>query len=147
MSEVESVKFTAVSPDFLDSCWDRAKPIIDKACEMSNGRFTADSVKKQLDIGIQILWILYRGDDDMLLALTTGISDYPDKRMLNIMFCASDGENTYWYDHREKIVPPIIEWAKMQNCKGVELSGREGWAKVLAPFGFKKSYVTLDMEV
>ena len=73
MSDVESVKFTAVSPDFLDACWDRAKPIMEKACEISNGRFTADSVKEQLDMGIQILWILYQGDDDMLLVLTVKV--------------------------------------------------------------------------
>ena len=67
--------------------------------------------------------------------------------MLNIVFCASNGKNTYRYKHRKKIVEPLIEWAKIQNCKGLELSGRSGWERVLAPFGFKKAYTTLEMEV
>jgi len=143
----DPVKFTAVSPDLVDSCWDRAMPIIHKACEVSNGRFTASSVKKQIDMGIQILWVLYRGDDEMLLVLTTGISDYPDRKLLSVIFCASNGEGTYWLRQREKIVSALVEWAKLQKCSGIELSGRSGWERVLSPFGFKKAYVTLEMEV
>lgn len=146
-SQPVEVRFTPVSPDYVGVCWDMAYPLISKACETSNGRFTAESVRDQLESGVQILWILYSTDNKMLVAMTTGISEYPGRRLLNIMFCGSDGDGVYWLEHREKIVPGLIEWAKMQGCSGIEVSGREGWEKVLSPYGFKKSYVTLEMEI
>lgn len=142
-----SIRFTAVSPRFVNSCWEKAKPLLEKASGQSNGRFTVDDIKQQIDIGQQVLWMLYDSDsDEMLVALTTSIARYPSKRLLNIMFCGADGEDSYWLDHRDKIVPELLDWAKLQDCAGVELSGREGWARVLGPYGFRKAYVTLEME-
>jgi hypothetical protein len=39
--------------------------------------------------------------------------------------------------------PLIAEWARSLGCTKATLTGREGWAKPLAPLGFKKSSVTL----
>ena len=142
----DEAKFTPVSPQLVGACWDRAKPLIEKACEMSNGRFTIESVASDLSSGAQVLWILYRGDDDMLMALTTAVSHYPDRTFLNVMFCGADGREEYFKQHRDLIVSSISAWAKMHNCSGVEISGRPGWERILAPAGYKKAYTVLELE-
>ena len=114
---------------------------------MSNGRFTADSVEGDLLRGNQVLWILYRGDDDILMALTTAVSTYPDRTFLNVMFCGADGREEYFKQHRDLIVSSISEWAKIHNCSGVEISGRPGWERRLAPAGYKKAYTVLELEL
>ena len=145
MSESD-IKFTAVSPRFVNSCWGKAKPLLEKACEESNGRFKINSIKDQIDSGVQVLWMLYDSDsDEILVSITTSVLNYPDRRLLAIMFCGADGLDSYWLDHRDKIVPELVEWAKIQGCSGIEVSGREGWVKVLAPYGFEKTYVTLEV--
>ena len=144
---MSEVKFTPVSPGLVGHCWDIARPMIGRACEFSNGKFDTDSVRAELVSGAQVLWILYRGDDEMLVALTTSVLNYPRKRVLNIPFCGSNGNDSYWYRHRDLIVPKLIDWADRHHCSGIEVSGRGGWERVLSPFGFRKSFVTLELEI
>jgi hypothetical protein len=140
-------KFTPISPSLVDACWERAEPMIERACAYSNGRFTPESVRDEIDKGIQVLWVLYKGDDDMMVVLTTSIQNYPDRKMLNIPFCGSDGSESYWHDNRSMIISRLKDWASQHGCSGIELSGRKGWEKVLSPLGFEKSYIVLELEI
>jgi hypothetical protein len=140
-------KFTPVVPHLVEHCWGDAAPLLSRACEQSHGRYTADAVRSEIDSGRQVLWILYKGDDDMLVAITTSMTDYPGKKMMTIQFCGADGEKPYWLSGRDIIVSSLKDFAKERGCSGIELSGRRGWGKVLSPFGFNKTYSVFELEI
>ena len=144
---MSEAKFTPVYPDLLPKVWDRVRPMIELASEHSQGRFGPDHVLGELASGVQVLWILYEGDDDLLVCLTTSVCAYPGRRMLSVPFCGGSAGASHWFSHRELIVGKLVEWAKKHECSGIEASGRPAWEKVLAPMGFKKTYTTVTMDV
>ena len=143
----DGFKFTPVVPNLVGHCWEKAEPLIALACQQSRGRYNPDSVRSELESGRQVLWILYRGDDDMLVAITTSMTDYPGKKMMTIQFCGASGDKPYWLSGRDLVISSLRDFAKERGCSGIEISGRRGWEKVLSPLGFDKTYSVLELEI
>jgi len=139
--------FTPVFPNLIPKVWDRVEPMISLACEHSHGRFSSGDVLDELVTGAQVLWILYSGDDELLVCLTTSVCQYPGRRMLSVPFCGGLPGASHWISHRELIVEKLVDWAKRNKCSGIEASGRPAWEKVLSPMGFKKTYTTVTLNV
>jgi|ETNvirnome_2_300_1030623.scaffolds.fasta_scaffold18484_2 hypothetical protein len=146
MTDEDRVFLTPVSPGLVDYCWVEAGTLLKKACDVSNGRYDIISLRREIDSGSQHLWILYRGDNEMIAAFTTSISTYPLKSYINISFCGSNDEGI-WIKHRDVIISSVTGWGKNFGCSGFEIIGRMGWVKSLAPLGFKRSHVTIEKEI
>tara|TARA_R110001583_G_scaffold182357_2_gene340121 strand:- start:30068 stop:30505 length:438 start_codon:yes stop_codon:yes gene_type:complete len=143
----EDVFFTVVSPDLIDHCWPGASEMLEKAVNHSGGRYELSDLKFQLDNNSQNLWILYRGSDEMIMAMTTMFVHYPKKKFLNVTFCGSGNKEMAAVKYKDIFVPKINEWASLHDCHGVEVVGRKGWAKILESYGYKTTYYTLEVEV
>ncbi len=143
----DDVFFTVVSPDLIDHCWPEASAMLEKAVAHSGGRYELSDLKAQLDNNSQNLWVLYRGSNEMIMAMTTMFVHYPRRKFLNVTFCGSGDKEMAAIRHRKVFVPKINDWAKMHDCHGVEVVGRKGWEKILSPFGYKTTYYTLEVEV
>ena len=139
-------KFTPVHPSLVKECWDEASRYLERACSTSDGRYDARSLRREVDGGFQTLWILYRGENEMIAAATTGFANYPLKKYLTITFLGSNDEGG-WYKHRDIIIDAFKDWAKSNNCSGIELVGRKGWIKALSCFGFRQTSMTIEMEI
>jgi len=142
----DSVSFTPVSPELVDYCWIEAGSMLKRACDFSTGRYDIISLRKEIDSGSQVLWLLYRGDNELIAAITTAVSAYPLKKLLNISFCGSNDEGI-WLKHRDIIISTLETWAHEAGCDGIEVVGRAGWAKSLKPLGFKKTYTTMEKDI
>jgi hypothetical protein len=60
-------------------------------------------------------------------------------KMLNIWLCAGDNLD-HWID---EMLEFIENWAVVLEAKGIQLTGRTGWAKTLKSSGYKPSHVRL----
>ena len=93
---------------------------------------------------IDVFHAIIRGDMQLWAAeqgcLVTEIIVYPRKKVLHIFLaggkleCLTDMHND------------VIEWAKLQGCSALTLSGRMGWKKALERFDWKPAFLTLIRE-
>jgi len=88
----------------------------------------------------QHLWIVFDDDKKIIAALTTRFVDYPDKRLLAGQFLG--GEKIMQW--RDSMLETLERWAKDNNCDGVEMTGRKGFTKVLAPHGWTPEYTVFE---
>ena len=131
---------------FVDDCWVDAGKFLNRAVQTSRGRYEIFDVKKDIYSGVQHLWVLFRDDDEMIAAVTTMFSFYPQKKALVIAFCGSNDE-TGWVKYKDLIVNTLEDFARENECNSLELSGRPGWVRALKSLGFEQAFVTLEKEV
>jgi len=81
------------------------------------------------------LWPTPRG------CLVTEIVVYPQKRVLNIFL--GGGEMDQILDMHSD----VIEWAKLQGCSALTMSGRFGWKKPLKQHGWKALHASYVKEI
>lgn len=110
----------------VEDYWDSAEVMLKDAIEMSNGRHTLQSTYEKLKSGVMNLYGVFWGDMLLSYFVTTKVI-YPAKTVLCILFCG--GENVI--PHIKKIEDFFKREAITGGCRGVEIIGRKGWAKVL----------------
>jgi len=99
-----------------------------------------NSILKEIVNFEQHLWIVFDDDKKIIAALTTRFLDYPDKRLLAGQFLG--GEKIMQW--RDPMLETLERWAKDNNCDGVEMTGRRGFTKVLAPHGWTPEYTVFE---
>lgn len=115
---------------YLKRVWPLVLSKIEKACEYSCGTVTPETVYKGVMAEDFQLWV----SDDSKMVAVTQVSDYDDgSRYLTWILLS--GEDLEKYMQLKVIVD---DWAKKLGCKGDELLGRPGWARVLK--GYKEIY-------
>ena len=146
--EVGDISFTLVHPRYLDLVWPRVGPCLERATDTSGGRFSLDSVRMDILNFQQLLWVLFRGDDDLLVSATTQFVFYPLRKNLCVMFMGtSDHGERLWLRHRDLVVGALEDFAREHGCDGIELTGRVGWDRVLSKFGFEKKFIVLEKDL
>ena len=71
--------------------------------------------------------------------LVTEICQFPQRRMLNIWLAGGEIEEL------ARMHDDVIRWAKLQECEGALLTGRKGWERAFAKYGWSPRSVTLEM--
>jgi len=141
----EVVSVTMIPQRYLGECWDRVEGYLKKGTDYSYGRFDVPSLKAEIENGFQQLWVAFVGENDIFCAFTTQVIVYPLKKNLSIVFLGSDEWSS---KHRkERVMDACIKHAKDVGCRGVEITGRRGWERMLRPMGFKPSYIVVEKEV
>jgi len=142
-----------VDPNYVSAVWDRVEPILGKSLHTAHGRFTMESILREIVNFQQHLWIVFNDDKEIVAALTTRFMDYPDKRMLAGQFLGGR-DIMQW---RDPMLETLERWAKDNHCAGVEMTGRKGFFcagvemtgrkgffKVLAPHGWTPEYTVFE---
>lgn len=104
---------------------------------------TKESIETRALNGTIQVWGI--GDDVIRMILFTQIAIYPTGKVLEIFWAF--GEGKLWEPAAACVDYTINEFAKMQGCKRIDIIGRGGWEKVLAPHGFKKCAIVLSKRV
>lgn len=79
------------------------------------------------------LWV---GDKSCML---TTIEPYPTgERALDVWLCGGDDLADVMHGR-----PHVERWAAEAGCSQITIAGRQGWARVLAPFGYEVQSVNL----
>lgn len=101
----------------------------------ADGKMTLDDVRDRVMLGDLQLWL---GEG---FAGTTEVLDYPQRRVVLVHLAGGK------LDAMLPVYPQIEEFAKSVGATGIEIAGREGWARVMKDRGFKVSAVHLFKEV
>lgn len=113
----------------------RCEDWIKSALEYGGGTHDIEDVFRAILESRMQLWPAENG------CLVTEILVYPRKKVLHIFLAGGEmGQITDMHHD-------VIEWAKAQGCTALTLSGRKGWIKALAKFGWKEKLVSLSKEI
>jgi hypothetical protein len=99
-------------------------------------KFTMDDVLMlALARRVQVWVVKKKGVD--IAALLTEIVDYPQKRVVRIIFGAGKEADNWMHLIRDVVIP----WGKSQGCRAIQIDGRPGWKRVIRrhfPAGWDK---------
>ena len=113
---------------------ERCKPWIEAALEYSGGTHDFEHIADGIYRGTMQLWPAPKG------CLVTEIVVYPKKKVLNVFL--GDGELEQLADMHED----VIRFGKAHGCTAASISGREGWKRAFAKYGWTPKSVTLIKE-
>jgi hypothetical protein len=136
------VNVSLVPIEHINAVWDRVQPLLDPAVAVTNGRYTSYDVYVAVQKSTMQLWIAF--DNQAIKGIeVTCVTDYPSKRVLTSMF--TGGTNLrHW---RNEMMELLVRWAKDNQCEAIEGCGKEGWLKMLEPFGITKGLIMFEKEL
>jgi len=136
------VKVSLVPIEHINAVWERLVPILEPAVAVTNGRYTTYNVYVAAQQSNIQLWIAFEGEFIYGLEVTC-VTDYPSKRVLTSMFTGG-AKLREW---RAEMMDVLVRWAKDNQCTAIEGYGRDGWVKMLEPYGVTKGLVMFEKEV
>lgn len=134
-------QLVGVSHAVVPTLWPNVAPVLQRACDRSDGRYAVDDVRAALLRRDMQLWIAVGGGTDTIEAICiTEIVAYPQEKRCGVVFCAGR-DVPRWLHHLDA----IEAWAQMQGCAALELQGRPGWERLLD--GWDKTHVLLRKRI
>ena len=123
---------------------DKVGPLVkDKIQEALNRNFNPKDhwhVKEQCKLGLEQLWVIVDDKDDIHGVCVSSIVKQPNYNV-GIVNMATGHDLPLWVDQ----IKEFEKWAvKNYGIKKIEIFGRPGWKKMLAPLGFTFSHVQMD---
>lgn len=105
--------------------------------------WTPESLYKRALCGEVQIWGV--GDESkVLMVLLTQIAIFPAGKVLEVFWCAGQGV----YEEAQELVDTTFDlFAKKENCRRIDIIGRDGWEKVLRSRGFKRTAVVWSRPV
>tara|TARA_Y100000022_G_scaffold175704_1_gene164520 strand:- start:848 stop:1240 length:393 start_codon:yes stop_codon:yes gene_type:complete len=113
----------------------RCKKYIEAALKYTGGTHDLVDIYEGLYKGTMQLWPMENS------CLVTEIITYPRKKVLNVFLGAGDlTEILEMHDS-------VISWAQAQGCEALNMTGRFGWKKPLAKYGWKPLHSSYVKEI
>jgi len=133
---VSDIPVTIVANSLIEDVWYQVTPLLLKGEKYLSDYYTLDDIKFACIDGSMQLWVGVNGEISVC-AITT-IDVYPQANILRFIYCGGKGWRNVAYAHAA-----IVEYAKKYKCIGIDIVARDGWWKLLTPFGYKKRAVYL----
>jgi len=131
------VKFEA---ERVKEVWILVKDLIQKACDYSDGFADAEDFKKWLEQGTMQLWVAWDNEEKKVRCVCiTEIKQYPKYKVCGCKITTGSSFKQ-WVDFMDY----VMEWAKEEGCRKMEIHTRPGWERILKPKGFFKTHVQLE---
>lgn len=129
-----TVQIGVVSSETLDIIWPKVVSHIAAAIARTDGRFTLDGTLGRIRDGRWLLFIAFDETGKVLGSVTIEVLKYDAFNVAWVGFIG--GEQIHlWQD---KMEGALEEFAKINDCKVIEGSGRFGWEKFLSKYGHGK---------
>ena len=116
--------------------WEKSKPLLVEALRRSGDLHTIDDVFENIKTKKAILYPLKDG------AAIFSVREYPRKRLLQIWLVGGDMEASI-----EGVLAGADFYAEQHGCDGIEVIGRKGWKRVLAPYGYDYKSVVMIKDI
>ena len=131
------VKFEA---EKVKEVWILVKDLIQKACDFSDGFADAEDFKKWLEQETMQLWVAWDNEEKKVKCVCiTEIKQYPKYKVCGCKITTGSSFKK-WVDFMDF----VMEWAKQEGCRKMEIHTRPGWERVLKSKGFFKTHVQLE---
>jgi hypothetical protein len=133
MSSSGDAKLYPVLSSDIDVVWDGVVPYLEKTLQRADGKFTVDDIYSAIEKRDMQLWVIF--DKQLIAFVITQIIYYPQGKRLAIPFVGGVKMSKWLHVYEQ-----IAAFGRANGCTYAEGFARPGWKKVLAKFGFKKSY-------
>jgi hypothetical protein len=131
---------TMVPPNYAETLWPDVREQLLRAIARSKGRWSERALFNSIVSGHQHLWLAFDSEHKINGVGTTELVSYPSKKMLTIQFLGGDKFNDWVWDMLER----FADWARDNNCDGIEATARMGFWKWLQQDGYERSYVVYE---
>jgi hypothetical protein len=141
MTTIDSnIHVALVPPLQVQVVWEQIEHMLAPAIETSNGRWTMESMYKNLTAGHKHLWLIFDETNSIDSVAVTQVVEYPVKRMLSIEFLGGNNIEKWVY----KLLEVLNSFAQDARCGGIEATARFGFWKWLEKDGFEKAYTVFE---
>lgn len=127
-----------IQPHEMAHWWPLAAPLVAQAIERTP-YWTLDDVRRTIASGSRQLWVLVPGIEAVLV---TEIMLYSTGRRLQLFACAGELPAD-WTEHLGR----VEAWARKNDCRGIDLNGRRGWARKLLQCGYVPTHAVMSKEL
>ena len=131
-----------VDKESVDVYWDKVKNWIHKVVKQSHGRHSLFTTYELLKKGTMTMFLVEEKNKFCAVYVVQTIY-YPAKIVLGILFCGG----SKIIKNVKQIENFFIQFAKKNNCEGLEIMGRKGWDRVIKNnnLNFKKTGFFYEM--
>jgi len=129
-----------VPANYAQTLWNDVKEQLARGVVRSKGRWTMEALFDSILKGEQHLWVAFDKDKEINGVGTTQIIAYPGRKMLCIPFLGGEKFNEWVWDMLDR----FQDWAKDNECDGVEATARMGFWEWLKQDGFERSFVVYE---
>jgi len=133
---------TYVPIEYVDAVWNAVAPLLEGAVRVTSGRYTVYDVYVAVQQSRMQLWIAVQEDQTIVGAQITQITEYPSKRMLASLFTGGSAIRGW----RDLMMQQLEDWARANQCAGIEGQGRAGWVKLLERYGVKSRLIAFEKD-
>ncbi len=110
-----------VPTQYLDTCWDKVAPFLEKAAHYTYGRYTVDDIRDAITDYDHVLWVALK-EGKITGAVVTNTVAYPKRKALNMAFCG--GENLK--EWKDPMLSLLRRYASDTGCDCIEATARQG---------------------
>lgn len=137
-----TLTFGALPASAVDLVWGLVEPMLAPAIATADGKTDVRHVKRQLDSGELLLWVVADGLAPVA-ALTTRIIVYPERRGM-AMDWIGGARMREWLPMAQSM---LMRYAADNGCAHLEGYGRKGWDRWLRRFGWRPEYIAYRMDL
>lgn len=123
-----------VPTEHVHQWWPLVSPFLQPAVDITKGRWSMSALLDMIQDDQASLWICHHPEHKLEAALVTQVVEYPTgKLMLSVLFLGGEGLPSFL----PSVVEKLVSFALYRGASGIELQGRPGWVRSLAPYGVK----------
>jgi hypothetical protein len=136
------IEVSLVPTQFIDTCWAKIEPFMERAAKYTYGRYTSDDIYDSVVEHDYQLWVAFDATG-IKGAVVTNIVSYPKRKVLCMAFCGGHDLKKW----KTPMLSLLQKFAKDMGCDGIEATARAGWAKIFSTDGYKQHWVTFELPV
>jgi hypothetical protein len=134
---------TGIVSKNIDKYWNSSfDRFTERALKYSVSGFTTEDIKLACKEQDMQLWISTHSGILNGVCITQ-ILTYPRKKNLLILLLAGNDFKEWQDEGNER----MVEYAKANNCRGIEFHGRKGWRNLLKDNNYKEQHVVFYKEI
>lgn len=139
------VRLLCISPESIDSVWDKAEHFIAKVVKKEKPQFySADDIKELCKKQLEVLWLIIDEKNKKCAGImVTKIVSYPKGKQLVVHLAGAD--DTVKMAGWRRNYKQLKDYARSSGCMCMTVYGRSGWAKISS--SIKRAGFILNEEV
>lgn len=132
----------SIPASLVDRFWQYAEPYIKRALDHTSGEFLPADIRRFCRDDIIQLWLVSEGDR-IIGAVTTEIVLYPNCKRCRVVTLAGT-KAPEWAPLLDTI---LEDWARSEQCDGMEAFVRKGYVPILVKRGYQPKYSMVVKEL
>ena len=140
--EDKRINVTVIPHEAIDGMWGIVVEHIMKGLEFGHGELDIEDVYRGLKSREMQLWSAFQTDGECVASLVTEIFYFGSKKVMRLIVLGG-GHINGWLD----FLDTLKEWAIENECDRIEAYCRDGMMRRLEPYGYKKLYNLVGVDL